>query len=132
MNDKRRQKRHETSDLLKVLDRDSGQPVANLANLSTEGAMFVSHGPVKVGRLFKCKLDLPQPIMDQTKIEFDAECRWCKQDVVQNRHESGYSLTNVSDTDKEIISYLILRCVIDEWSQSDTQPRTRTEESVDR
>lgn len=133
MNDKRKHKRHKTRDLLVVLDRETAQPIAGLANLSTEGAMFVSQTQVELGHLFKCQLELPQPILDRTKIEFDAVCRWSKKSDSQNSYESGYVLINVSDTVKEIISYLILRCVIDEWSHSncETVSHANELESVD-
>ena len=130
MNDKRKHKRHQTRDLLIVLDRETEQPIAGLANLSTEGAMFVTQTPVEVGHRSKCRLELPQPIMDRSKIEFDAVCRWSKKSVDQNCHESGYALMNVSDIDKEIISYLILSCVIEEWSNPSVESVSNGLESV--
>ena len=130
MNDKRKQKRHPARDLLTVVDRQTRQPIADLANLSIDGAMFVSQMPVEIGHQFRCRLELPQPILNRNEIEFDAVCRWSKKNSAQHFHESGYSLTNVSDRDKEIISYLILRCVIEEWSNADTELCARTQESV--
>lgn len=130
MNGKRKHKRHQTRDLLTVIDRETAQPIANLANLSTEGALFVSKGPVEVGHLYRCRLKLQHLILNQDEISFDAVCRWSKENSAQNCHESGCSLTNVSDTDKEIISYLILRCVIDEWSNPDSESVSRAKESV--
>jgi hypothetical protein len=130
MNDKRKHKRHQTRDLLTVVDRETAQPIADLANLSSDGAMFISPQPVEIGHLFKCRLELLQPISDRNEIEFDAVCRWSRSNSVQNCHESGFRLINVSDTDKEIISLLILRCVIDEWSYPDAESAQQAQESV--
>ena len=130
MNDKRKHKRYQTRDLLCVVDRETAQPIGDLANLSTDGAMFVSPAAVEVGHLYRCLIKLPHPIMDQDEINFDAVCRWSKENRSQNCHESGYSVTNISDTDKEIISLLILRCVIDEWSCPDAELAQEKQESV--
>lgn len=132
MNDMRKHKRHETHDLLTVVDRETAQPIADLANLSTNGAMFVSQTTVDIGHLFKCRLELPQPILDRSEIKFDAECRWCMKSKIAGRYESGYRLMNVSQLDSEIISYLILRCVIDEWSYPNAGPAPKAQESVGR
>lgn len=131
MNDKRKHKRQQTRDLLAVVDRETAQPIADLANLSPDGAMFISREPVTIGHLFKCRLELPQPILGRSDIWFDAECRWCMKTKTPGRYESGFSLMNVSELDSEVISYLILRSVIDEWSCPDAESATKTQESVE-
>ena len=130
MNDKRKHKRHNSRDLLVVVDRETTQPIADLANLSTEGAMFITQAPVEIGHRYQCRLNLQHPIMNQNEINFDAVCRWSKENTAQKHHESGYALINVSDRDKEIISYLILRCVIDEWSNPDSKSASKATEPV--
>lgn len=130
MNDKRKHKRHETRDLLTVVDRETAQPIADLANLSPDGAMFITRESVKIGHLFKCRLELPQPILGRSDIWFDAECRWCMKTKTPGQYESGFSLMNVSELDSEVISYLILRCVIDEWSYPDAGSAPKARGSV--
>ena len=122
MDAKRLKQRYRTREVFTVQDRSTGRPIATLANLSLEGAKFITGGATLVGQTYQCKLKLPHPILDQTEINFDAVCRWSKENSAQRYHESGYSLTNISETDQEIISYLILRCVIDEWSNPDGKP----------
>lgn len=114
MNEKRKHKRHWTRDLLTVFDRETGRPMAELGNLSSDGAMFITSEAVTTGQRFKCRLELSQSIMDQSEILLDAECEWCIKNKTSGRWESGYHLNNISTLEAEIISYLILEPAIDQ------------------
>lgn len=117
MNEKRKNRRHWTHDLPTVFDRETGRPFAKLGNLSSDGAMFITPEPAKSGQ---CRPELPLPIMDHCEALFDAECGWREKNKTSGRHESDYHLKSVSKPEAEIISYLILGSVIDEWSCPDT------------
>jgi len=115
MEERRKRKRSHTSDYLMVFDRDTGAHIGGLANLSEHGVMLVTLEPISVGTDIRCRVELSQPIMDHNEVAFDAECRWCRKNIKRGRWESGYVLKNLSQANKELLSYLILRFLLGEW-----------------
>ncbi len=115
MTEQRRHKRHKTEDYLMVFDQKSDKHIGGLANLSSEGAMFVTQEPVQRLTAFRCRVELTRPIMDYSEVIFDAECRWCRKNIKTGWWESGYALKNVSKQNEELLSYLVLRFRLGEW-----------------
>ena len=115
MTEQRKHKRHHTEDYLMVFERESDKHIGGLANLSSEGAMFVTQEPVQTLTAFRCRVELTQPIMDHHEVIFDAECRWCRKNVKTGWWESGYALKNVTKENEELLSYLVLRFRLGEW-----------------
>ncbi len=110
--EKRSDIRYNLNSCIVVLDRKTNKPIGNLANLSKQGAMFLTAEAVKVSSKFSCKIELEKPIMDYDEIWFDATCFWCRKNIKNNLWESGYQL-QVSGIDIELISYLSLSYVLD-------------------
>ncbi len=124
MDQRKLKQRYNTRDKFTVEDRATGRLIGLLVNLSLEGARLITKTAPRVGHIYSCRFELPHSILAREKVEFDAECRWTRENPDQGYHESGYLLTNISQIDQEIISYLILRCVIDEWSNPSGEPAT--------
>ena len=74
--EKRSDIRYNLNSCIVVLDRKTNKPIGNLANLSKQGAMFLTAESVKVSSKFSCKIELEKPIMDYDEIWFDATCFW--------------------------------------------------------
>lgn len=72
MTEQRKHKRQRTEDYLMVFDRESDKHIGGLANLSSEGAMFITQEPVQTLTAFQCRVELTRPIMDRNEVVFDA------------------------------------------------------------
>lgn len=110
--EKRANVRYNLHSCIVVLDRKTNKKIGNLANLSKQGAMFLTAESVKVSSNFSCKIELEKPIMDYNEIWFDATCSWCRKNIKNNLWESGYQL-KVSGIDIELLSYVSLSYVLD-------------------
>lgn len=105
----RKHPRYATEDLLMVFNRETDEHIGGLANLTPEGAMFITREPIKVTTLLECRVELPRKILDCDEFTFDAECVWCKKDDTRGWHESGYRLKNISDRNQDILTYIMLQ-----------------------
>jgi hypothetical protein len=130
MIENRKQNRYSPETYLSVYDRLTQRPIGELANLSLEGAMFVTPGPIKKTTSFQCRVELTSTIMGRDEILFDADCLWCRKNVKANRWESGYKLT-VTGVDAEIVPYLTLGFKLD-GRDADRLPEVSTVEMENR
>ncbi|HVP07364.1 MAG TPA: PilZ domain-containing protein [Candidatus Acidoferrum sp.] len=112
--ERRKSERQDAPQFMTVYDAASKQPVGTLVNMSTEGAMFVTDRPVKPATTFRCRVELPQDIMDHEQVRFEAECRWCRKNVAKDRWESGYRLT-AEGIEAYLISCLVLGFTLGDW-----------------
>jgi hypothetical protein len=113
MMDRRRLTRYDIEDYFAVVDRDSNKIVGRLANLSIEGVMLITERPIKKRAILRVSLELVQPVLGHSQIDFDAECRWCRKGKGVDWFESGYKLNNVSIKDQTTIMCLILQLLSD-------------------
>lgn len=109
MTEQRKQTRYETEEFLMVFDRHTDRHIGGLANLTADGAMFVTQEPVDIPSIAHCRVELPDKILDHDELIFDAECIWCKKDPTRGWYESGYRLRNVSEQDRDILTYVMLK-----------------------
>ncbi|MEW5794798.1 MAG: PilZ domain-containing protein [Candidatus Zixiibacteriota bacterium] len=128
--ERRKNERHSSRKYLKVHDHSTRELLGRLVNLSSDGAMLITPGPVKVSGTRRCAVQLVDQIMGRDEIIFDAECRWCRKNVKEDRWESGYRLT-VTGIDAVLISYLILGLKLRFWGEEDL-PDAKTVEKRNR
>jgi hypothetical protein len=103
--DKRDQKRVEVSEVIRVRDRQAGQYIGQLVNISEDGLMLLSPEPV------------PENTILQLSLEFDAgsasavdgpvmvgvESLWSNSSSDQSQHWVGCYIIDISDQDLERI-----------------------------
>lgn len=118
--ERRRKPRREAEDFLRVFDRITDQLIGGLANLTHDGAMFVSQQPIDISSVLNCRVQLPDEVLGRDQLIFDAECVWCKKDTGSGRYESGYRLTNVTAQDRDILTYVMVKLMSEQSSV--TQP----------
>ena len=115
----RKHPRYETEDLLMVFNRETDEHIGGLANLTPEGAMFITREPVELPLLFRCRVELPRRILDCDEFVFDAECVWCKKDETRGWYESGYKLKYVSEKNQDVLTYIMLQLMSDQQVESE-------------
>ncbi len=112
--ERRKSERHEAPQFMTVYDAATKLPIGTLVNMSADGAMLVTEQPVKPATTMRCRVELPNDIMDHEQVRFLAECRWCRRNVAKNRWESGYRLT-AEGIDAYLISCLVLGFTLGDW-----------------
>ncbi len=113
MAEKRRQKRYIPDKHLKIFDNNSNEYIGLLANISTDGAMFVTREKIKSSSVLKCRIELLKPILNHNEIIFEAHQRWCRKNVAKDWWESGYMI-EATGINKELLSYLSISFVAED------------------
>ena len=114
MADKRKYKRNIPNKHLKIFDNYTNEYIGLLANISNDGAMFVTEKKINSTPALKYRLELLQPIMDHNEIIFKAQQRWCRKNVAKGWWESGYLIEAVG-INKELLSYLSISVDVENW-----------------
>ncbi len=112
--ERRKSERQDAPLFMNVYDAATKLPIGTLVNMSTEGAMLVTEQSIKPATIFRCRVELPKDIMDHEQVRFEAECRWCRRNIVKGRWESGYRLT-AEGIDAYLISCLVLGFTLGDW-----------------
>lgn len=92
---------------LRVFDRNTEELLGNLVDITTEGLMLISENPIELAKTFELKMDLPEEIRGSRQIFFNAQSKWCKNDVNPDFYDTGFQLSNISTNDIGIIESLI-------------------------
>jgi hypothetical protein len=91
----------------RVFNRETGELVGHLADLTAEGAQLICEQPVATDQLFHLSMDLPIGAFSKQFLNFDAQCVWCKPDIDPNFYGAGFHLINLNDDDRAIIERII-------------------------
>ena len=118
MEERRNQLRGWTKDSLIVIERDTGEPVGHIVNMSVEGLMVVSEKCADVSRIIECNVLLPGEYHGREQLRFDAEVRWCSESEVDGMMIIGLRITEIDNIGKKIIVKLLENCTVakaDKW-----------------
>ncbi|CAN2040334.1 PilZ domain-containing protein [Candidatus Magnetomoraceae bacterium gMMP-15] len=109
MEDKRKFKRHPIY-YLKVIERNTGEIIGHLADISVGGIMLVSNGPVETNKDWEFKIKVPEEVVGRTEIDFEAKSIWCAQDADPDFYNTGFQFLKISPEQLELIDFLIDDC----------------------
>lgn len=101
--ERRKLPRWPISSILDVLDRDTGQLVGHLRNITAEGMMLISRKSYVPDTTLRCEVLLPRAVKGGRRIAFDAKSLWCKASIVPGSFQVGFQLLNAVPEDIEII-----------------------------
>ena len=113
--DRRKEKRRSSREFLRVVNVATGTHIGGLGNLSENGALLVSDEPLAVGLKTACKIILDKPILERPEIYVQTRVRWCRKNLKNGWWESGHTLKCDSGTNREVLSYLVMRFSLGEW-----------------
>lgn len=120
MTDLRTHPRKRPINYLEVYERNTGEFVGSLADLTIKGCRLAAEKPLEPEITYNLKLNLPQPIQKYTAINFDAVCRWCKnydRPLVESTYGIGLEFVDVSPTDRDLIEQMIASSWFRDWRQ---------------
>ena len=108
MNQNKRQlKRVHLIYYLRIFDKDSGENIGHLVDITTQGIMMVSEETIPSGKNFSLRMQLPTTITGREEIEFSAHSLWCKKDINPDFYVTGYRINNITTQEAKTITALI-------------------------
>jgi len=105
--DKRKLKRRHLIYYLRVFDRNSGELLGHLVDVTQEGAKLISENPIPVMQRFQLRMLLPAEIFGRNELNFEAESLWSYFDINPQFHDTGFRLIDVDTRDMLTIARLI-------------------------
>ena len=107
MADARMLKRRHLSNYLRVSDRDTGQLLGHIADITAEGVRLFGERAIEPNTTLQCRMDLPIATRGNKHVAFDARSIWCQKGYNPDYYDTGLQLKNVSTRDADIITHLI-------------------------
>lgn len=105
--DKRQLKRVHLIYYLRIFDTENGENVGHLVDITTQGIMMISEGPIPIGKDFTLRMQLPSTITGREEIHFIARSLWCKKDFNPDFYVSGYRIEKITPQEAKTITALI-------------------------
>ena len=105
--EKRHQDRIHPDYFLKVFNRKTGIGIGPLGNISRSGVMILSHELFLPGNVIDFAMILPSKINGKLSVGFKGECVWCREDHVNEYHQSGFELVDLDEKSSNILSVLM-------------------------
>ena len=108
MQDKRNRKRVEVSEVIRVRDRQTGQDIGQLVNISEDGLMLLSPEPVPENTILQLSLEFEAGSSNAVDgpVMIGVESLWSNSSGDLSQHWVGCYIIDVSDEDLDRIRKL--------------------------
>lgn len=104
---RRRLKRSHLLFYLKLVNRNTGDLVGHLVDITTEGIRLISENPIPTDTIFKLRMVLPAGFSASEHLDIDAKSLWCQRSENPDLFETGLQLICVTDELSKTIEDLI-------------------------
>lgn len=98
--------RAEVSEVIRVLDRQTGTDLGRLVNISDEGFMLLGSQPVATDNIFQLSLEFESATDNTSPILIGVESLWCHSSNDQTQYWTGFYIIDISDEDLERVRHL--------------------------
>ena len=92
----RRQERTRLIYPLRVFDARRKKLLGHMVDITPEGLMLIGETPVRVGRKYSLRMDLPRNLMTDGHVTFSAESKWCTRDVNGDFYSMGMRIVKMT------------------------------------
>ena len=111
MVDERRQWiRHSTSATFLVINRNGGELIGRVLDISPYGVLLATEEAVTKDVQLECRMNFPFWHGLHQSVDFTMTSRWCQKNIHLDWFESGWRIDLMSDIDRKVIVEMI-----DEW-----------------
>ena len=100
-------KRHYLIYYLRVFNRENGEVMGHLVDITTKGIMIMRDSPIEVGLNYSMRIRWRNGAGRLQLADFDGICRWCRPDINPDFYGAGFVITSPSEEHIEAISKLI-------------------------
>jgi hypothetical protein len=104
---KRDLKRHYLIYYLRVFNRENGEVLGHLVDITTKGVMLLRDSPIEAGVNYKMRLRWRNSAEKLQIADFDGICRWCRPDVNPDFYGAGFAISSADEVHVEAIRGLI-------------------------
>ena len=104
---KRNMKRHYLIYYLRVFNRENGEVLGHLVDITTKGIMILRDSPIEVGMNYSLRIRWRNAAGRLQLADFEGLCRWCRPDVNPDFYDAGFAITPASSEHVEAIAALI-------------------------
>lgn len=108
MSERRQSQRRTPASDLYVVDKQTDQPLGSVQDLTAGGCKLLCRELVPAGKLYQCRLALPEPILECRELELWLECKWCLLDDGDGMFEVGFEFRNLSESSRMLLQILIV------------------------
>ena len=98
--------RVEVSEVIHVTDRQTGESLGQLVNISEEGFMLLGKQAVSEDSIFQLSLEFDNDSGSSSPIQIGVESLWCHASDDQTQFWSGFYIIDISDEDLERVRRL--------------------------
>ncbi len=91
-----------------VYDDAIDHPLGLVSDMTATGCKLKSTCPVKVGKLYKCRLIFPQLVFGITEISFMAQVKWCHECDIPDEFEMGLEFQDLTEKERMMLAFLII------------------------
>ena len=98
--------RVEISEVIRVVDRQTGMDLGRLVNISEEGFMLLGSQPVSEDNILQLSLEFESGSDKTPPILIGVECLWCHSSNDQTQYWAGFYIIDISDEDLERVRHL--------------------------
>ncbi len=114
MDERRRISRQSLGFFARVFDRESGELLGYLGNISVEGAMIISQKPIQAGAICNFRIDLPENLFGKDHLDAEAQSIFCQPGVIPEFNDTGFKFISIAQDDIQIIERILkeyaIRC----------------------
>lgn len=104
---KRILKRHYLIYYLRVFNRENGEVLGHLVDITTKGIMIMRDSPIEVGVNYSLRIRWRNSSGKLQIADFDGVCRWCHPDVNPDFYGAGFAITVTNPEHVKAIAQLI-------------------------
>ena len=98
--------RMKVSEVIRVIDRQTGTVLGQLVNISEEGFMLLGPQPITENNILQLSLEFDSGASDADPILVGAESLWCHSSNDQAQYWTGFFIIDISDKDHERVRQL--------------------------
>ncbi len=98
--------RADVSEVIRVLDRQTGTDLGRLVNISEEGFMLLGSQPVSENSVLQLSLEFESGENNTSPILIGVESLWCHSSNDQTQYWTGFYIIDISDEDLERVRHL--------------------------
>ena len=91
----------------RVFNRQTGELLGHLIDITPGGAMIISDVPIPLNQLFRLRMDVPEKIIEKAALDFEARSVWCDRDVNPDFFDTGFQMVNITPEDSAVIEQMI-------------------------
>jgi len=102
----RSQSRTEVSEVIRVIDTQTGKTIGQLVNISEEGFMLLGSQRISENSIFQLSLESESAAQGISPILIGAENLWCHSTSDKTQHWAGFYIIDISDEDQERVRHL--------------------------